>query len=877
MNSPEMYDFYISYSAVDTPWAIWIANILAEQGLSVYILTNNRSGNFVQSMDEGLKQSRRIIAVLSPSYLKAKFAQPEWQSAFARDPDGTEGILVPIRVEECNPTGLLAQVIYLDLAYKSKEEAEVALLEYLSSISNYSDNTKSESSQSSYSVEKPSRISNKKVPNGDVETSEKKENNIDSGKKPLEVVLESTKDTHTQEAKLTEEEQTHNQSYKIVSNPIEEELNTFSPKALFSSHPILLQRSTEVTPEERGSCLNVDEYAEALVEVLNRARGEICFAIFGHWGRGKTYLMKKVAQILSKKDYECVWFSAWKYRTKPEVWFYLYETLRKKALKTDISSEFENNENPISKFITSLLRKLKIYLVKKGFWMGVFVPSLITIPFLIGIPLGLIGFLLGLTFVLFGILFPLRIVPLILGISFNVSRFTGVSGKSFQIPEHAEKLGLQETIGEDLRHLLFGWVGFGVKNQKFIDRFIRFWKPWNFVLYFTLGLFIAFLFGRNVMASQTFWQNDILPLWTSFSQGDFFKEIVASIKNIPVIGPKLNSLIGELSKLISVNVPPFISSLLVWGSWFIFPLLPLPLILLDREKSKVLLIVDDLDRLNSGEILDIIESLKLLLEERYFSDLIQIAIICERRSLERAFWKKYEGMYLEEGKAENITLRGFHDGLSLEQLVEENIQKLFVSHIYLPPLGSEEQDKIMKYFLGYEENISEKPPKGVDYPASFNTTRTDRPIADNSGILSNAGFAADDNSERNANSFLRKPREKEVSTTMDILSKLDSKKNKVFAKFGWKKIELPFNETLTEDEREALLNAHNELSGWVRLGPRAIQSYIFRYQLARELLKARKEFVDSAQLARNLAKKLSGKPLEDDLSENTKAVLNEIA
>ena len=873
-----MYDFYLSYHGSDKHWADWITSILEEESYVVYSLAKYKPGNFVQGMDDGLKRSRQIISILSQNYLNAKFTQPEWQAAFARDPDGTEGVLVPIRVEPCKPTGLLGQVVYVDLVGLSEQEAKVALLDH---ISNSYFDIKSEAFPNSYateSIKNPPRILEKEdEPDRSLEISDEKEEAINSGKISPRVIPESAGDT--QDFKLTREESAQNQLYESVSDPTEATLNTFSPKALFSRYPILLQRSTEILAEERKSCLNTDEYSKALVEVLNGARGEICFAIFGHWGRGKTYLMKKVAHILSQGDYECVWFSAWKYRTKPEVWFYLYETLRKKALKTDISSEFENSENPIGKFITSLLRKVKIYLVRKGFWKGVFFPSLITIPFLLGIPLGLVGFLLGLTFVLFGILFPLRLVPLLLGISLNVSRFTGVSGKSFQIPEHAEKLGLQETVGEDLRHLLFGWVGFGVKNQKFIDKFIRFWKPWNFFLYFALGLFIAFLFGRNIIASQTFWQNDILPLWMSFSQGDFFKEIVSGIKNMPVFGPKIDSSIGGLSKLIGVTVPPFISKLLVWSSWVIFPFLPLPLILLDREKSKVLLIVDDLDRLDSDEILNIIESLKLLLEERCFSDLIQVAIICERRSLERAFRKKYEGIYVEHLVFEDRVSNKFYDGLSVEQLVEENIQKLFVSHIYLPPLGEDEQEAVMKHFLGYGKNTKdeEKLPKVDGNIHDSDTIREDTSAVAGNDTLTNTGFTSDDNDKRNENLFLKKSRKKVTSTTVDILSKIESKKNKVFTKFGWKKIELPFDETLTEDERKALLDAHNELSGWVRIGPRAIQSYIFRYQLARELLKARKEFVDSSQLARNLAKKLSGKPLEDGLSKNIEAVLSEIA
>ncbi|MGK7897613.1 MAG: P-loop NTPase fold protein, partial [Xenococcus sp. (in: cyanobacteria)] len=157
--------------------------------------------------------------------------------------------------------------------------------------------------------------------------------------------------------------------------------------------PIVLQRVSEILSEDRKPCLNADKYAEALANTLNGARGEICFAVFGHWGRGKTYLMQKVARILSQGDYECVEFSAWKYRVKPELWIYLYETLRKKALMIENTYELDANKNNFIKTITRtifpFLRKIKIYLVKHGLWKGVFFPIVIALPLLGGIPLGL--------------------------------------------------------------------------------------------------------------------------------------------------------------------------------------------------------------------------------------------------------------------------------------------------------------------------------------------------------------------------------------------------------------------------------------------------------------------------------------------------------
>lgn len=89
--------------------------------------------NFVLEMQRAATEAERTIAVLSPDYLAAEFTQPEWAAAFAQDPTGKNRILVPVRVRECNPEGLIPQIIYIDLAGLGESEAVGRLLSGLSS------------------------------------------------------------------------------------------------------------------------------------------------------------------------------------------------------------------------------------------------------------------------------------------------------------------------------------------------------------------------------------------------------------------------------------------------------------------------------------------------------------------------------------------------------------------------------------------------------------------------------------------------------------------------------------------------------------------------------------------------------------------------
>ncbi len=122
-------DVFVSYNKADRTWAVWIAWALEEAGYSgvVQAWDFRPGGNFVLAMHEAAR-ARHTIAVLSPSYLAAEYTQAEWAAAFAGDPRGTGRKLMPVRVRECEPGGLLKQIIYIDLVGLDEEEARRELL-----------------------------------------------------------------------------------------------------------------------------------------------------------------------------------------------------------------------------------------------------------------------------------------------------------------------------------------------------------------------------------------------------------------------------------------------------------------------------------------------------------------------------------------------------------------------------------------------------------------------------------------------------------------------------------------------------------------------------------------------------------------------------
>src|SRR4051795_12650307 len=127
-------DFFVSFNQADRAWATWIAWTLEAAGYSVFFQDWDFKGNFVLEMDKAHTQSRRSIAVLSPTYLTSRFTAPEWAARFAQDATSEHDLLIPVRVRACEREGLLAQIVYVDLLGCDEATAKQRLLDRVRSI-----------------------------------------------------------------------------------------------------------------------------------------------------------------------------------------------------------------------------------------------------------------------------------------------------------------------------------------------------------------------------------------------------------------------------------------------------------------------------------------------------------------------------------------------------------------------------------------------------------------------------------------------------------------------------------------------------------------------------------------------------------------------
>lgn len=129
----ELIDFFISYTKTDEAWAEWIQGQLEANGQTTVLQSSDFlvGENFVHKIDTALKQARRTVAVLSEQYLRSPWCTAEWTAALSQSPLGEGQRLIPVRIADCKPDGLLSTIQYIDLVGLSQVAARQRLLERL--------------------------------------------------------------------------------------------------------------------------------------------------------------------------------------------------------------------------------------------------------------------------------------------------------------------------------------------------------------------------------------------------------------------------------------------------------------------------------------------------------------------------------------------------------------------------------------------------------------------------------------------------------------------------------------------------------------------------------------------------------------------------
>jgi hypothetical protein len=218
-----------------------------------------------------------------------------------------------------------------------------------------------------------------------------------------------------------------------------------------------------------------------------------------------------------------------------------------------------------------------------------------------------------------------------------------------------------------------------------------------------------------------------------------------------------------------------------------------------KEKQKILLVVDDLDRCEPVQKLEVIESLLLLLDDSKIKDRLKIVMLIEERMLRFAVFNKYK-MHIESEKKHLVN----DENLMQNIIINEHIEKLFISHLRLDGLDTLEAHEVLINHIGKIDNN-----EGVT-KVNFSISENEIAVNQNEPNVS---------LESNEYQSVLK-----TESELDVLSSISSQTTGVMK--------------LNEEELKALKLLLQQLSDSknYNLGPRRIRSLVLKYKLSSLLL-----------------------------------------
>jgi len=404
-------------------------------------------------------------------------------------------------------------------------------------------------------------------------------------------------------------------------------------------------------------CLGVQQQAAALADFIRSASGEFCMAIFARWGRGKTTLLEHLARILRRDQYYVTFFNAWRYRTTPELWAHLYETVVR-SITHEPDLKTDDLQAPHKKrFLRTTALSIRAGVVRAGLlrFSTFAIPSLfVMLPFA------------AFMHVTYWVSYALSIVGLgaVVYVLMLLRKGTRVSSELQQqfgkLNSHRPTLGLQAAIGDDLRNV----VTAAIPREQF-------GKKWAIIAIAASLLAVGVALCVNQLPTVQ------APGTTDGSQW------------LPELKPWT----------LYVSIGGWLAIFLFMAGCATF-FLP--------SRRRLLLVVDDLDRCEPQQMLEVIESIKLLLEEEHLHERVQVLMLVEESLLRAAIENKFaagrtvsasgqNGEFVLDNSGSDAAVAngdsldaGRRTEIALPVLVDEHLDKLFLAYYRLGELESDQ-------------------------------------------------------------------------------------------------------------------------------------------------------------------------------------------
>jgi hypothetical protein len=515
--------------------------------------------------------------------------------------------------------------------------------------------------------------------------------------------------------------------------------------------PVFTSVRREATSGE--TALGVENDARAIASFIHSAIGELCFAVFGAWGRGKTFLVRLIAnRLASENSYVIVWFNAWKYRSRPEIWAYLYHSF--------VEAYTAAGRTTLGQWLVRYSLAIRASVIKLGFLpvaTAFWTTQILVIP---------AAYLYGMIFIFIAVvglawsLLMLHLYRSTSSVSASIERFV-------RLADHRMQLGAQATIGKDLQCLSVAAMpkaAFGSQYQLF-----------GMVL-----LMIA------VPAAVTWLVSQLAAIKT----GSWFVDYI-------------------LSLLFTSTTPNLAWAVAIWWLWYGLTLACV--LLLPSVKEKALLIVDDLDRCEPQQMLEIIESIKLLLEDPLIQQRVQVVMLVQEGHLRAAISTKFAPYQTASS-----------DGVERSVIEDEHAEKLFAAHFRFAGISPMDARILAKRHIDHEQALAaDRIREEIEQIAS-----DDPRCAVMLEMLGICGTLADE------------PEDEPINNLDPVDSLARGTRLPKVMKYVESSM-LPYTEKEMRELPAVIKRLAINMAGMRDVSPRYIRSFLFKYQLARLLLNAR--------------------------------------
>jgi hypothetical protein len=143
---PPQTDVYLSYVGEDRLWAEWIAAVLRQAGFQVLLPAGiaQVGGNERDEAVSAAAAASRVVAVVSPAYLRSVQSLGVREAMAVADPTGANRRLIPVRVGDTRGAEPFADRTVLDLGRRDATQAAEEILMALGRPSRPSDNDSSD-------------------------------------------------------------------------------------------------------------------------------------------------------------------------------------------------------------------------------------------------------------------------------------------------------------------------------------------------------------------------------------------------------------------------------------------------------------------------------------------------------------------------------------------------------------------------------------------------------------------------------------------------------------------------------------------------------------------------------------------------------------